>query len=410
MLYFEIKIDPFFCRSGIMDLSDTSFDSRETLSFVFDVPRRKLNVIPNGLLNGQKKIRINSKNLQAGSFVFLKNLKHLDLSCCSIKEVKNGLFNGLANLEVLQLNNNQIKFIEKNAFSNLTKLKFLNLADGHLTRINSKIFDDLISLEGLNLSRNKIEGIDRKAFIGLKSLIFLDMSDNKIKEIKASRFESLTRLKTLYLQDNKIEHFESEIFAKLTNLKLFLIYNQGDLTFFRINSEILWSIYKKISQNKYLRDLLVSKASYRYDLDLCPWKDGLEVLEDLKIFPKLDILKDNEKFIDLILEAIFKDKLNRIVMITKKLFCHWHEVKFYYQKFIFNRMIIFIYFVFYRSHVKSTLKVDFFLEEVFMDQLFQEADLNIEANLKSLNWIPFYVNFSKVFSSINIPCHLLFTS
>ena len=55
MLYFEIIIDPFFCRSGIMDLSDTSFDSRETLSFAFDVPRRKLNVIPNGLLNGQKK-------------------------------------------------------------------------------------------------------------------------------------------------------------------------------------------------------------------------------------------------------------------------------------------------------------------------------------------------------------------
>ena len=305
-----------FLESGIMDLNDISFDSINYLDI-------KESLLPEKIFCAyplSRNFRINIRHLEAGCFSFLPNLVELSLVKCSISELKNGQFDGLVNLTKLNLNVNRVKFVQPKAFADLKKLKFLSLSQNYLTRVNAKIFDELHCLEGLNLSKNLIEGVHKNAFDNLCQLKYLDLSSNKLKSVKANTYKNLGCLKTLDICNNKIESFDCGLFYVLQNLKLFSIKIQSD-AFLKQNSEILWTICQKLMSNDYSNEHIYSEMSVMfYDENVT----GLNINPvDIK---KRAVRLESCDCIRLFFKIIFKNKENRIVKLTKKMFDRWHTV------------------------------------------------------------------------------------
>lgn len=114
----------------------------------------------------------------------------------------------LPNLHKLLLSHNGLLFLSSEAFIYVKQLRYLDLSSNKLQQLDEFIFEPLVNLEVLLLYNNKIAQIDRSAFIGMVNLQKLYLSQNQISRFPAELVREKSRLEKLTLLDvssNKIK-------------------------------------------------------------------------------------------------------------------------------------------------------------------------------------------------------------
>nr|AAI70110.1 Unknown (protein for MGC:196837) [Xenopus laevis] len=85
-------------------------------------------------------------------FMYLENLKYLNLARNQLSNIPETIFRGLSSLHTLDLSENVFKHIQSNLFTGLTALKSLNLGKSNLVTLSSSVLEPLVSLESIDLS------------------------------------------------------------------------------------------------------------------------------------------------------------------------------------------------------------------------------------------------------------------
>ncbi|CAO2639677.1 Leucine-rich repeat-containing protein 66 [Lemmus lemmus] len=133
-------------------------------------------------------------------------IKHLDLSNCSISEMTLSPLAPLRALEILNLSNNAMRSL------------WLDLPSA-LPSQRSSAHSRLPQLKVLILQRNQL-GVTPKGLWKLKSLQSLDLSFNRIVHVGLSDFHSCLQLESIYLRSNKISTIHPEAFKGLKKLQV----------------------------------------------------------------------------------------------------------------------------------------------------------------------------------------------
>lgn len=107
----------------------------------------------------------------------------------------------LPNLHNLLLSHNGLSFISSEAFIFVKQLRYLDLSSNVLRQLDEFIFEPLIHLEVLLLYNNHISQIDRTAFMGLSSLQKLYLSQNLVSRFPLELVKDKNRLDKLSLLD-----------------------------------------------------------------------------------------------------------------------------------------------------------------------------------------------------------------
>ena len=148
----------------------------------------EISTIPNGLFTGLDQLEELDLSLnpiallESNTFIGLKSLKKLDLS--NLKSImhfnenaifEDGLFSPLQNLEKLYLhgNNGISNYLKSNTFSHMRFLTHLDISDCSITNIKVDFFSNLSKLKKLYLEGHNIERSDTAMFTGLKQLSIL---------------------------------------------------------------------------------------------------------------------------------------------------------------------------------------------------------------------------------------------
>ena len=225
-------------------------------------------------------------NLSRNTFTYLQhilnnfqNLRHLDLSHCSIRHFKcdylmkcalnlqylilsfnlfasigHSVFENCANLTHLSIDNNNLNYIDRTSLHTLANLTYLTLERNLLTDFEINIFATLINLETLNLSYNslalfKIDYFNEKVTYKLKSL-FLTLND--IFKIVHNDYATIySFVETLHLAHNNIR-----------NLNCLQLQNFGNLTDLNLNFNKIKRIYNDSFGNLRCLKTLLLKGNY----------------------------------------------------------------------------------------------------------------------------------------------------
>ncbi|XP_016397814.1 amphoterin-induced protein 1-like [Sinocyclocheilus rhinocerous] len=107
----------------------------------------------------------------------------------------------LPNLHNLLLSHNGLLFISSEAFIFVKQLRYLDLSSNKLRQLDELIFEPLIHLEVLLLYNNQISQIDRTAFSGLSGLQKLYLSQNQVSRFPLELVKDKSRLDKLSLLD-----------------------------------------------------------------------------------------------------------------------------------------------------------------------------------------------------------------
>ncbi|XP_016330065.1 amphoterin-induced protein 1-like [Sinocyclocheilus anshuiensis] len=107
----------------------------------------------------------------------------------------------LPNLHNLLLSHNGLSFISSEAFIFVKQLRYLDLSSNNLRQLDEFIFEPLIDLEVLLLYNNHISQIDRTAFSGLNNLQKLYLSQNQVSRFPLELLKDKNRLDKLSLLD-----------------------------------------------------------------------------------------------------------------------------------------------------------------------------------------------------------------
>ncbi|KAL1269894.1 hypothetical protein QQF64_032183 [Cirrhinus molitorella] len=107
----------------------------------------------------------------------------------------------LPNLHNLLLSHNGLSFISSEAFIFVKQLRYLDLSSNTLRQLDEFIFEPLVHLEVLLLYNNQISQIDRTAFTGLTSLQKLYLSQNQVSRFPLELVKDKNRLEKLSLLD-----------------------------------------------------------------------------------------------------------------------------------------------------------------------------------------------------------------
>lgn len=136
--------------------------------------------------------------IRKGSFFYLLNLRHLDLSFNRLTSV--GDLNSLAKLEWLSLAYNLINALIDTAFEGLHALRWLDLSHNSLSTLGTEPLRTLFYLDTLLLGCNLIDEITNGA--GLEHLRTLDVAANRLRS--AEFVAALPRLERLQLSHNAL--------------------------------------------------------------------------------------------------------------------------------------------------------------------------------------------------------------
>lgn len=125
------------------------------------------------------------------------------------------LFQNLSNLTELTCNSVLLlKFIPDEMFSGTTNLKKIDLSNNSIKEIGKEAFDGLKNLKSLNLSQNWIENLENGVFKNFKSLDFLYLGYNPIKVLdpeimkRITIFEKFTfEVKSIMASNKFLVHF-----------------------------------------------------------------------------------------------------------------------------------------------------------------------------------------------------------
>jgi Leucine-rich repeat (LRR) protein len=127
--------------------------------------------------------------IEPGTYVYLLNLKHLDLYANGLTSFPFAcLTNELANLEHLSLNSNHISSLDGLGYngslssSSPSRVRVLDLGSNRMSIVLPfRAFSNVPSLVKLIMDYNNIEVIEAGAFEGLGNLRYLDLSSNKLR-------------------------------------------------------------------------------------------------------------------------------------------------------------------------------------------------------------------------------------
>ena len=197
-------------------------------------------------------------------FIYLKNLKKLNISYNKIQLIQMNLFSNLLSLEELYCNNNLITNMQSlnnyTIFNSIPNLKILNISYNQLQEYI--IFKQIPNLEKINISYNKLKNI-----LGLSScpkLIEIDCSNNNIKQFPTDFFSVINlhslnlngnELNTLpgliYLMDNLVQlNIEGNPMKQASNLKY--VNNISQIKQFcqsKLSNEELQNMPENLKQN-----------------------------------------------------------------------------------------------------------------------------------------------------------------
>ncbi|KAK6307082.1 hypothetical protein J4Q44_G00222300 [Coregonus suidteri] len=140
----------------------------------------------------------------------LHSLTPSDLRFNKIKDLQPGSFRWLKNLNTLLLNNNHIRRIPRGAFEDLENLKYLYLYKNEIQSIDRQAFMGLVSLEQLYLHFNNIESLEPESFTHLPKLERLFLHNNRITHLVLGTFSHLQSMKRLRLDSNTL-HCDCEL-------------------------------------------------------------------------------------------------------------------------------------------------------------------------------------------------------
>ncbi|XP_054754070.2 slit homolog 3 protein-like [Lytechinus pictus] len=166
-------------------------------------------------------IRLNISGMQfvkPGGFQGLETLKRLVLYDNSMRVLEMNVFCNLQNLTNLELegrptNKNKLHALENGTFLGLRNLKHLYLKSNALADISEEYFRDLESLDYLDCSDNLLVQVKACTFIHAPLLTKLNLSKNIIREVHQHAFAGLTKLDTLILDGNMIKGMPQPLFS-----------------------------------------------------------------------------------------------------------------------------------------------------------------------------------------------------
>jgi Leucine-rich repeat (LRR) protein len=152
-------------------------------------------------------IRGNSKAAELVSGLgVIPQLKQLDVSSCSGKDVLVSNLKSLRGLEVLHLASNEITGKTLNELD-ASALRELKLSDNPITDETAAILGTFTQLEKLNLAKTQITDKTLAVLKGLKKLQVLDLSGTKVTEAGMKQLEDLDELTDLILYDTPAQNY-----------------------------------------------------------------------------------------------------------------------------------------------------------------------------------------------------------
>nr|WNA22116.1 Toll-like receptor 1 [Altica viridicyanea] len=282
------------CNGDIM--SRSSLDDKSFIHLVklraLELEHCKLGRWPSGTLLGLRDLRnltVRTHNTDwpamnldfaRDSFLPVRQLERLDLSCNNIWSFPENIFCPLINLAYLNVSENRLQDVSDLGFrekapglpqplisvaedeqphqtesartlSNSCNLdiQVLDASYNHFVLIPPSGFSVIRRLRELYLHNNEISMVADRALAGLKSLQIFDLSNNKIVALPSELFkDSVTSIKEIYLQNNSISVLAPGLFANLEQL-LALDLSKNLLTSSWINADTFSGLIRLVLLN-----------------------------------------------------------------------------------------------------------------------------------------------------------------
>nr|XP_050869072.1 chaoptin-like isoform X1 [Vespula vulgaris]XP_050869073.1 chaoptin-like isoform X1 [Vespula vulgaris]XP_050869074.1 chaoptin-like isoform X1 [Vespula vulgaris]XP_050869075.1 chaoptin-like isoform X1 [Vespula vulgaris]XP_050869076.1 chaoptin-like isoform X1 [Vespula vulgaris]XP_050869077.1 chaoptin-like isoform X1 [Vespula vulgaris]XP_050869078.1 chaoptin-like isoform X1 [Vespula vulgaris]XP_050869079.1 chaoptin-like isoform X1 [Vespula vulgaris]XP_050869080.1 chaoptin-like isoform X1 [Ve len=223
----------------------------------------------------------------------------------SIEILKEGCFPAETQIRHLQISHSSLKEISEDAFSNLRKsLESLALLSGRLTHVPQKALSDLKKLDALHLESNLIQDLSSYCFYGLK-LLKLSLKSNQILKISEYAFAGLEdSLSDLDLAENKLKLFPMAPLRRLESLaSLRLSYNEiselPDDGYSLLGSLLILDLssnnFEKLSENCFRPCPILHTLSLYYNSIEAIHKDAFISLKDLE---SIDLSHNKIVFLD----------------------------------------------------------------------------------------------------------------
>ncbi|CAH1802863.1 unnamed protein product [Owenia fusiformis] len=162
--------------------------------------------VPNDIPDYTEKLVIADGNFSSlrrenfSHFLFLRNLKELELKNCSID------------------------FIDPNTFADLPYLTSLKLRYNNLVNLN---FLEYVKTSELALDFNPLHQIDFSGFPNMKHVLTLHMNDAQLVSLNKSELTTLVNVEKLYLSNNKIQIADGSMFMHMTKLRTLSLHNNS---------------------------------------------------------------------------------------------------------------------------------------------------------------------------------------
>ena len=218
LIFFDVS------NNMIMEIDENLFANLSHL-INLNFSGNKLKYFPRTIqyMNNLQELDISKNELMniPDEFIYLKNLKKLNISYNKIQLIQMNLFANLFSLQELYCNNNLITNIQSlnnyTVFNSMPNLKLLDISNNQLQEYI--IFKQIPNLEKINISYNKLSNI-----LGLSTCIKLtevDCSNNGMKQFP-NDFYSIINLHSLNLKGNELNNLPGLIYLmdNLTNLNI----------------------------------------------------------------------------------------------------------------------------------------------------------------------------------------------
>lgn len=161
----------------------------------------------------------NLNSIRGNALQDLRALVHLNLSMNALTQLDDKSFVGLTNLLVLFLSENQILNIQPNTFAHLQSIHRIDLGWNKLKTLSGNIFGaQVLPLQKLFIQKNNIETIQPRTFVSVPNIDFLSLAHNRIRQLDDNLFEPLTNLKKIHLQDNQIAELPKKVFDDISRV------------------------------------------------------------------------------------------------------------------------------------------------------------------------------------------------
>lgn len=148
----------------------------------------------------------------------LGNLRELNLSSNSLRNITADAFSGMNHLKALDLSNNSLEDLPIGMLQNNTHLLFFSVFWNDLVKLPKHLFNATSNVIELDLSGNYLHNFDDDMFANLKNLTSLNLRDNNIAGFLPGTFDKLKGLHTLQVQENLIRFLPADIFRGLYGL------------------------------------------------------------------------------------------------------------------------------------------------------------------------------------------------